>query len=264
MALVAPAAQAAGRGRGEIQPRGAPVAGVGAPLDEVERREAADEGADGVRREVERRGRVAHADAGLGLDEAQQLDLRAGEELAADDRARPAPQPPPDPAPRRRQVGGERLLERWCVRRHARHNSSVAELSRRVRGAAFPCGPPDQALCAGRSASDPGCPSRRGEPADRPRHGVGFGGHGRPCRDPRRRHRAGPPRRAVLRAGRARRPARRGHPAPRPADPGPARPRRGGQARVPRRRRAGRRAGAAPPLPAPTALRRLRRPAAAA
>jgi len=57
VALVAPPVQAAGRGRGEVEPRSAPVAGVGPPLDEVEGGEAADESADRVRRQVERRTR---------------------------------------------------------------------------------------------------------------------------------------------------------------------------------------------------------------
>ena len=67
---------------------------------------------------------------GLGLDEAQQLDLRAGQRLAADDRPRTAPQPPPDAAPGGGQVLGEELLRAWCLHRHGSEYSSVTELSR--------------------------------------------------------------------------------------------------------------------------------------
>jgi hypothetical protein len=69
VALVAPAAQARRRRGREVQLRGAPVAGVRPAVEQPGGDQPADERADGVGREVQRRGRVADPDAGLRLDE---------------------------------------------------------------------------------------------------------------------------------------------------------------------------------------------------
>ena len=110
VALVAPAAQARRGGGREVQLRGAPVVRVGPAVEQPGGDQPADERADGVGREVQGRGRVADADAGLRLDEPEHLDLRAGQRLTADLRPRAAPQPAPHAAPGGGELGGQRLL----------------------------------------------------------------------------------------------------------------------------------------------------------
>src|SRR3954452_18299092 len=91
--------------------RGAAVAGGGAALEQPVPDEVADERADRVRRQVQRGGGLADADPGLGLDNAEQLDLGAGQRLPADHLAGAAAQPAPHAAPRGGEVGGQSLLE---------------------------------------------------------------------------------------------------------------------------------------------------------